>query len=58
MARSISMARSLSPRRRATASWSSSLGGLGIESEEFVPEGDSGHQLFWAQRPYDVAGDR
>jgi 2-polyprenyl-3-methyl-5-hydroxy-6-metoxy-1,4-benzoquinol methylase len=25
--------------------------GLLIESEEFVPEGDSGHQLFWARRP-------
>ncbi|HZD96686.1 MAG TPA: class I SAM-dependent methyltransferase, partial [Micromonosporaceae bacterium] len=23
--------------------------GLRIESEEFVPEGDSGHQLFWAR---------
>jgi len=22
-----------------------------IESDEFVPEGDSGHQLFWARRP-------
>jgi len=25
--------------------------GLRIESEEFVPKGDSGHQLFWVQRP-------
>jgi 2-polyprenyl-3-methyl-5-hydroxy-6-metoxy-1,4-benzoquinol methylase len=25
--------------------------GLTIESEEYVPEGDSGHQLFWARRP-------
>ncbi|WIM92721.1 class I SAM-dependent methyltransferase [Actinoplanes oblitus] len=25
--------------------------GLHIESERFVPEGDSGHQLFWARRP-------
>jgi 2-polyprenyl-3-methyl-5-hydroxy-6-metoxy-1,4-benzoquinol methylase len=32
--------------------------GMRIESEEFVPEGDSGHQLFWAQRIHDVAGDR
>jgi SAM-dependent methyltransferase len=25
--------------------------GLLVESEEFVAEGDSGHQLFWARRP-------
>jgi hypothetical protein len=25
--------------------------GLRVESEAFVPEGDSGHQLFWARRP-------
>ena len=25
--------------------------GLTIESEEHVPEGDSGHQLSWARRP-------
>lgn len=25
--------------------------GLRIESERFVPEADSGHQLFWARRP-------
>lgn len=25
--------------------------GLVIEQEEFVPEGDSGHVLFWARRP-------
>jgi SAM-dependent methyltransferase len=24
--------------------------GLTVETEEFVPEGDSGHQLFWARR--------
>ena len=24
--------------------------GLTVESEEFVPEGQSGHQLFWALR--------
>ena len=23
--------------------------GLHIDAEEFVPEGDSGHQLFWAR---------
>ena len=28
-----------------------SQAGLLIESEEFVPEHDSGHQLFWARRP-------
>jgi SAM-dependent methyltransferase len=26
-------------------------GGLTVEQEEFVPEGDSGHVLFWARRP-------
>lgn len=25
--------------------------GLRTESEEFVPEDNSGHQLFWARRP-------
>lgn len=25
--------------------------GLLVKAEEFVPDGDSGHQLFWAQRP-------
>lgn len=25
--------------------------GLSVEREEFVPEGDSGHALFWASRP-------
>jgi SAM-dependent methyltransferase len=25
--------------------------GLGIDREEFVPEGDGGHALFWARRP-------
>lgn len=25
--------------------------GLHIESDDFVPEADSGHQLFWARRP-------
>ncbi|MEV0732959.1 class I SAM-dependent methyltransferase [Polymorphospora sp. NPDC050346] len=25
--------------------------GLSVESEHFVPEGNSGHQLFWARRP-------
>jgi 2-polyprenyl-3-methyl-5-hydroxy-6-metoxy-1,4-benzoquinol methylase len=25
--------------------------GLTVEREEFVPEGDSGHTLFWARRP-------
>ncbi|WP_436979698.1 hypothetical protein [Streptomyces sp. enrichment culture] len=25
--------------------------GLAVEREEFVPEGDSGHALFWAHRP-------
>jgi SAM-dependent methyltransferase len=25
--------------------------GLSIEREEFVPEGDGGHALFWARRP-------
>ena len=25
--------------------------GLAVEREEFVPEGDSGHALFWASRP-------
>ncbi|MEU6851222.1 class I SAM-dependent methyltransferase [Actinacidiphila alni] len=25
--------------------------GLTVEREEFVPEGDSGHALFWARRP-------
>jgi hypothetical protein len=25
--------------------------GLLIESEAFVPDGDSGHQLFWARKP-------
>lgn len=25
--------------------------GLAVEREEFVPEGDSGHVLFWARRP-------
>lgn len=25
--------------------------GLHIESEEFIPEADSGHQLFWARHP-------
>ncbi len=25
--------------------------GLSIEREEFAPEGDSGHALFWASRP-------
>lgn len=28
--------------------------GLNIDSEQFVPEGDSGHQLFWAHRPDDA----
>lgn len=27
--------------------------GLEITAEEFVPDGDSGHALFWAQRPSD-----
>ncbi|WP_344613909.1 hypothetical protein [Dactylosporangium salmoneum] len=27
--------------------------GLTIDSEQFVPEEDSGHQLFWAHRPED-----
>ena len=27
--------------------------GLHIDSEQFVPEADSGHQLFWAHRPDD-----
>jgi SAM-dependent methyltransferase len=27
--------------------------GLEITAEEFVPEGDSGHALFWARRPSD-----
>jgi hypothetical protein len=26
--------------------------GLRIESEHFVPEADSGHQLFWARRSH------
>jgi hypothetical protein len=25
--------------------------GLTVEQEEFVPEGDSGHALFWAHKP-------
>jgi hypothetical protein len=25
--------------------------GLNIEAEDFIPEADSGHQLFWARRP-------
>nr|WP_234388001.1 hypothetical protein [Streptomyces tibetensis] len=25
--------------------------GLTVEREEFVPEGDGGHALFWARRP-------
>lgn len=25
--------------------------GLTVEREEFVPEGDRGHALFWARRP-------
>jgi 2-polyprenyl-3-methyl-5-hydroxy-6-metoxy-1,4-benzoquinol methylase len=25
--------------------------GLAVEHEEFVPEGSSGHTLFWARRP-------
>ncbi|MFC0534056.1 class I SAM-dependent methyltransferase [Phytohabitans kaempferiae] len=25
--------------------------GLSVQSEQFVPEGDGGHQLFWARRP-------
>jgi SAM-dependent methyltransferase len=25
--------------------------GLQVESDHFVPEGDGGHQLFWAHRP-------
>jgi ubiquinone/menaquinone biosynthesis C-methylase UbiE len=28
--------------------------GLAVEREEFVPEGDTGHELFWARRPADV----
>ena len=28
--------------------------GLTIDSEEFVPEATSGHQLFWARRPQDL----
>ena len=31
-------------------SWISSTG-LAIDREEFVPEGDGGHALFWARRP-------
>jgi hypothetical protein len=31
-------------------SWISEAG-LSIEREEFVPEGGSGHALFWACRP-------
>jgi 2-polyprenyl-3-methyl-5-hydroxy-6-metoxy-1,4-benzoquinol methylase len=27
--------------------------GLTIDSEQFVPEGNSGHQLFWTCRPHD-----
>ncbi len=27
--------------------------GLDIESEHFVPEADSGHELFWARKPVD-----
>ncbi|WP_399880728.1 class I SAM-dependent methyltransferase [Streptomyces sp. BBFR51] len=26
--------------------------GLTVEQEEFVPEGDAGHALFWARRPH------
>ncbi|MFC9223460.1 class I SAM-dependent methyltransferase [Streptomyces hygroscopicus] len=26
--------------------------GLAVQQEEFVPEGDSGHALFWARRPH------
>lgn len=25
--------------------------GLTVEREDFVPEGDGGHALFWARRP-------
>jgi SAM-dependent methyltransferase len=32
--------------------------GLRIESEEFIPEGTGGHQLFWAQRPATARGRR
>jgi SAM-dependent methyltransferase len=31
--------------------------GLFIEREEFVPEGDGGHALFWARRPESPASD-
>ncbi|MEW2458835.1 class I SAM-dependent methyltransferase [Streptomyces albus] len=31
--------------------------GLVIEREEFIPEGDGGHALFWASAPLTVQGD-
>ena len=31
--------------------------GLTIDSEQFVPEADSGHQLFWAHRPESSRAD-
>ena len=27
--------------------------GLDIESEQFVPEADNGHELFWTRKPVD-----
>ena len=32
--------------------------GLDVESEHFVPENDSGHELFWARRKSEGAPDR
>ena len=55
-------ANSVTARQVAAAMWRShadaaidrswiSQAGLEITSQQFVPEGDSGHALFWARRP-------
>jgi hypothetical protein len=46
----VQVSRARIPDAAATRAWIGDAG-LVIASEETIPEGDSAHTLFWAQRP-------